>query len=50
MGSYHIFASITRFNRAVSKNGRENSQGQVKRSVSQGHGNRSKSEEQMGRS
>ncbi|CAI9283025.1 unnamed protein product [Lactuca saligna] len=49
MGSYHIFASITWFNRVVSKNGRENSQGQVNRSVSQGHGNRSKSEEHMGR-
>lgn len=42
MGSYHIFASITRFNRAVSKNGGTNLQGQVNRSFYQGHGNRSK--------
>ncbi|CAH1421341.1 unnamed protein product [Lactuca virosa] len=48
MGSYHLFASISRFNRAV--NGGANSQGQVNRSVSQGLGNRFKTDEQMGRS
>ncbi|CAH1436007.1 unnamed protein product [Lactuca virosa] len=50
MGSFHLFASIARFNRVVSKFGEVKSQGKAKKLNSQGNGKPHKSFEHMANS